>query len=44
MSPAVWYFARSAGIVAYLLLSSSVLLGVLIWSGWPETSKGRPSW
>jgi sulfoxide reductase heme-binding subunit YedZ len=24
----VWYFARSAGIVAYLLLSSSVLLGV----------------
>jgi methionine sulfoxide reductase heme-binding subunit len=30
MSPAVWYFARSAGIVAYLLLSSSVLLGVLM--------------
>jgi DMSO/TMAO reductase YedYZ heme-binding membrane subunit len=29
MSPGVWYFARSAGIVAYLLLSSSVLLGVL---------------
>jgi sulfoxide reductase heme-binding subunit YedZ len=26
----VWYFARSAGIVAYLLLSSSVLLGVLM--------------
>ena len=24
--PGVWYFARSAGIVAYLLLSSSVLL------------------
>jgi sulfoxide reductase heme-binding subunit YedZ len=30
MSPDVWYFARSAGIVAYLLLSSSVLLGVLM--------------
>ena len=30
MSPAVWYFARSAGIVAYLLLSASVLLGVLM--------------
>jgi DMSO/TMAO reductase YedYZ heme-binding membrane subunit len=30
MSPAVWYMARSAGIVAYLLLSSSVLLGVLM--------------
>jgi methionine sulfoxide reductase heme-binding subunit len=30
MTPAVWYFARSAGIVAYLLLSSSVLLGVLM--------------
>ncbi|HST15954.1 MAG TPA: hypothetical protein VLJ44_13985, partial [Gaiellaceae bacterium] len=30
MSPGVWYFARSAGIVAYLLLSSSVLLGVLM--------------
>ena len=30
MSPAVWYFARSAGIVAYLLLSSSALLGVLM--------------
>jgi sulfoxide reductase heme-binding subunit YedZ len=30
MSGAVWYFARSAGIVAYLLLSSSVLLGVLM--------------
>jgi sulfoxide reductase heme-binding subunit YedZ len=30
LSPAVWYFARSAGIVAYLLLSSSVLLGVLM--------------
>ena len=30
MSAAVWYFARSAGIVAYLLLTSSVLLGVLM--------------
>jgi sulfoxide reductase heme-binding subunit YedZ len=29
-SSVVWYFARSAGIVAYLLLSSSVLLGVLM--------------
>jgi predicted ferric reductase len=28
MSPTVWYFARSAGIVAYLLLTCSVLLGV----------------
>jgi methionine sulfoxide reductase heme-binding subunit len=40
MSPAVWYFARSAGIVAYLLLSSSVLLGVLMAGraqlGWPR--------
>ena len=26
MSPAVWYAARSAGIVAYLLLSGSVVL------------------
>src|SRR6185503_13017763 len=30
MTPGAWYFARSAGIVAYLLLSSSVLLGVLM--------------
>jgi methionine sulfoxide reductase heme-binding subunit len=30
MSSTVWYFARSAGVVAYLLLSSSVLLGVLM--------------
>jgi sulfoxide reductase heme-binding subunit YedZ len=28
MSPAVWYAARSAGIVAYLLLSASVVLGL----------------
>ena len=28
MSPTVWYAARSAGIVAYLLLSCSVVLGV----------------
>jgi sulfoxide reductase heme-binding subunit YedZ len=26
----IWYFARSAGIVAYLLLSASVLLGILM--------------
>ncbi len=30
MSPAVWYFERSAGIVAYLLLTASVLLGILL--------------
>ena len=30
MSPAVWYFARSAGIVAYLLLSGSVIVGLLM--------------
>lgn len=30
MSPAIWYVARSSGVVAYLLLSSSVLLGVLM--------------
>jgi sulfoxide reductase heme-binding subunit YedZ len=30
MSASAWYFARSAGVVAYLLLSSSVLLGVLL--------------
>lgn len=30
MSPTVWYFARSAGLVAYLLLSGSVILGVLM--------------
>jgi sulfoxide reductase heme-binding subunit YedZ len=30
MSPTVWYFARSAGIVAYLLLSSSVVVGALL--------------
>jgi sulfoxide reductase heme-binding subunit YedZ len=28
MSPTVWYTARSAGIVAYLLLSGSVVLGL----------------
>ena len=40
MSSTVWYFARSAGILAYLLLSSSVLLGVLMARGtkftWPR--------
>jgi methionine sulfoxide reductase heme-binding subunit len=30
LSPAVWYFARSAGIVAYLLLSGSVVVGLLM--------------
>jgi predicted ferric reductase len=30
VSATTWYFARSAGIVAYLLLSSSVLLGALM--------------
>ena len=30
MSPTTWYVARSAGIVAYLLLSSSVVLGALM--------------
>lgn len=30
MSPAVWYVARASGIVAYLLLSSSVVLGILM--------------
>jgi predicted ferric reductase len=28
VSPTVWYLARSAGIVAYLLLSASVVLGL----------------
>ena len=30
MSATVWYFARSAGIVAYLLLSASVVAGTLM--------------
>jgi sulfoxide reductase heme-binding subunit YedZ len=30
VSPTVWYFARSAGIVAYLLLSASVVAGTLM--------------
>lgn len=30
MSPTVWYFARSAGIVGYLLLSASVVAGTLM--------------
>jgi sulfoxide reductase heme-binding subunit YedZ len=37
-SSATWYFARSAGIVAYLLLTSSVLLGVLM------AGKARFTW
>jgi sulfoxide reductase heme-binding subunit YedZ len=40
VSATTWYFARSAGLVAYLLLSSSVLLGVLMAGrapfGWPR--------
>ena len=41
MSSTVWYFARSAGILAYLLLSASVLLGVLLagrtsFTSWPR--------
>jgi DMSO/TMAO reductase YedYZ heme-binding membrane subunit len=38
MTSAVWYFARSAGIVAYLLLSSSVFVGVLL------AGRERTSW
>jgi predicted ferric reductase len=30
MSPTVWYAARSAGLVAYLLLSTSVVVGALM--------------
>jgi sulfoxide reductase heme-binding subunit YedZ len=30
MSPSVWYVARASGIVAYLLLSTSVILGALM--------------
>ena len=45
VSPGVWYFARSAGIVAYLLLSSSVLLGVLMAGkptfAWPRSRSRR---
>ena len=37
MSGVAWYFARSAGIVAYLLLTSSVLLGVLMAGKLPFT-------
>jgi len=40
MSPTTWYVARSAGIVAYVLLSSSVVIGVLMSArlplGWPR--------
>jgi predicted ferric reductase len=40
MNGAVWYAARSAGIVAYLLLTSSVVLGLLMSTranlGWPR--------
>ena len=30
MSPAVWYVARASGTVAYLLLSTSVVVGTLM--------------
>lgn len=30
MSPAVWYVARASGIIAYLLLSGSVIVGTLM--------------
>ena len=30
MSATTWYIARSSGLVAYLLLSSSVVLGALM--------------
>jgi predicted ferric reductase len=30
VSTTLWYFARSAGILAYLLLTASVLLGILL--------------
>jgi sulfoxide reductase heme-binding subunit YedZ len=40
MNGVIWYAARSAGIVAYLLLSSSVVLGLLMSTrarlGWPR--------
>lgn len=38
MSATTWYVARSAGLVAYLLISSSVVLGVLM------SAKVRLSW
>jgi sulfoxide reductase heme-binding subunit YedZ len=37
-SSTLWYFARSSGIVAYLLLSASVLIGVLM------AGKARFTW
>jgi len=40
MSPTVWYVARSAGIVAYLLLSASVVVGALL-SGRASTAWPR---
>jgi len=38
VSPTTWYAARAAGIVAYLLLSGSVVLGASM------SSKGRLAW
>jgi len=38
MSPAVWYVARASGTVAYLLLSTSVVVGTLM------SAKARLTW
>ena len=38
MSSTLWYFARSAGILAYLLLSSSAVLGLVM------SARARTSW
>jgi methionine sulfoxide reductase heme-binding subunit len=38
MSPTVWYFARASGVVAYLLLSASVIAGTLM------SARGRLVW
>jgi methionine sulfoxide reductase heme-binding subunit len=41
----IWYVARSAGLVAYLLLSASFVLGVLMSAraqlGWPRFAVGE---
>lgn len=46
MNPAVWYFARSAGIVAYVLLSAAVVGGTLISARaqlvWPRFAVEEP--
>src|SRR5437763_7468124 len=38
MSPTVWYLARASGIVAYLLLSGSVIAGTLM------SARARLTW